>query len=242
MSYHRSIARRARTRTPALAGNFVEDALALVTKDETGACKATADAQTAASEAKASDLNRTWNPTGFYTRDQISQLVQHTLAMLRNATSSIDAAIADPQAPGSRDALKMSLSSLQRKFDESQAFVQANQQAAAQGIQTLDAPGLKRWIVSSMQEANAGIWGVAFIACMRPWWVSALATFQGAFDVVYGTAKKIVGVAVQLGEEILKIPDTVSTMWTYAKWAAAIGGAWWLYAHGPAALKSLKGA
>lgn len=203
------------------------------------ACRAAADAQSASLLAKASDVSKNWNPTGLYSRQQLQSIVQLTLAMLTSASNTLEKASAEPMASGARDALRIVRSSITGKFQESTKFTAAIGQAMQKGIDVLDAPGLKSWVVNSMIQAANGISAAHYVLCQVPWFVSALAAFQSAFDRVWGVVKQVAGVAVELGQAVLKIPDTVGQIWTIAKWASiAILGVW-AYENVP---KHLKGA
>lgn len=246
MSY---LSKRARARRPALSGWSVVDAVnaalakhvggATIDEAESRACLEKANAATAGLDAKAMDLDKRWQPSGFYSVAQVLNLVTTTQKLLLDAGHTMDRAISEAQAPGTRDALKLDRASITRKISESSVFVDAIKAAEARGIQTLDAPGLKRWVVSSMRAAADGLTAVAYVSCMKPWWVSALATFMTYFNTVWSVAMAITGVALKLGEAVLEIPDTISTVWKLAKWGAVLGGAWWVYNYGPATLKSL---
>jgi hypothetical protein len=190
-------------------------------------------------DAKVLDLAKNWNPTGFYTTSQVEQLVKMTHAMLSNAASVVEKQILSFDARGNKDALKIVLADIHRKMSEATVFTRARGQAEAAGIATIDAPGLKRWVTNSMADASGGIAGAAFVACMQPWWLGALATFMTFFNTVWAIAKTIVGVAVDLVREVVKVPDMISTLWTAAKWAVLIGGAWWAYENGPRHIKAL---
>ncbi len=191
-------------------------------------CTAAATAASAALDAKTADLQRTWLPTGYYSPDQVQQLGANTLTMLMGAANVVTQTLTEPMAPGAKDALQPFLNDIQTRMSESAQFTDAIRQANAAGITALDSPGLKRWIVNSMTTASSGISAATYVACMTPWWVSALAKFQAAFDAVWNLAKTIAGIIVELGQAVLKIPDALDTVWTILKWGALLGGAYFL--------------
>lgn len=242
------LARRYRSRHAHVAlGNPFED-LAYYYAKSIGAtplptasseCLAAANEKTSALDAKVTDLNKNWNPTGFYTPDQITGLIQNIQGMLRQASNTIDQQFDEPTAQGDRDALMLSKADIARKMNDSLTFVKAAQTARDQGITAIDAPGLKRFIVNSMLVGSSAITGAAYVSCMRPWFVSALAVFQIYFDAVWNVARAIVGAAVALGQQVLEIPDTVSTLWRYAKWAALLVGGYYAYTEGPRIYREL---
>ena len=210
-------------------------------KSETNQCIDAANQKTAELDAKATDLNKNWNPTGIYTTQQMQSLVQQTMAtLLAASTGVLDKAISEPQADGTRASLMLKRAAIQRKMsDEGLVFTKALGAAMNANIGVVDAPGLKRWIVNSMLVASDAIGAAYAVSCLTPWWVGVLAAFQSAFDKLYGAAKIIVGTAVALGEQVLKIPDAIGEIWTYAKWGAVGLILWWAYENVP---KHLQGA
>lgn len=205
----------------------------------TSGCMGDANAKTAAMEAKIVDLSKNWNPTGFYTPTQMQGIIQMIQGALREGSKTIDRELAEPTAQGDRGALAIEKAAIARKMNESLTYTRAFADAQQRGIAVIDSPGFKRFVVTSMQVARDAVTAAATVACNRPWFVSALATFQIYFDTIWTLAKAIVNVAVKIGETVLEIPDTVATLWTYAKVAAVGVGLWWLYERGPSFYKSL---
>lgn len=205
----------------------------------TNECLASANASTAALDQKISDLNKNWNPTGFYSPTQITGLVTNIQGMLRQASSTIDQQLEEPTAEGDRQALALSKADIARKMNESLVFVRAAHEASTRGITAIDSPGFKRFIVNAMLVGSSAITGAAFVSCMRPWFVSALSVFQIYFDTVWTLARAVVGIAVALGQQVLEIPDTLSTLWRYAKWTALIVGGYYAYTEGPRLYKEI---
>lgn len=239
--------RMQRRRGPGLGG-LVEDVMNSLSKWTTGttpeaaqnkACLDAANAQSSAMLAKASDLSKNWTPTGLYSLEQIQSLVQNTLSMLSSASTTLGRAIAE--APdGADDALKIKVAAIQRKMStEGTVFTTAIGNAMKAGIAVIDAPGLKTWIVNSMITAADGITAAYYVTCQMPWWFTALKAFMAVFDKVWGAAKQVAGVAVELGAQVLKIPDTIGQIWTMAKWASIGLLAFWAYENVP---KIAKGA
>lgn len=196
-------------------------------------CLASAQAQTAGFDAKTNDLAKNWNPTGYYAPDDVTNLVGNTLSILRQATDALGKAMSLSIAPDARDALAQFLTKTQSKMSDSLAYSQAVGAAHAGGANVIDSPGLRRWVLDSMTQASAALDAAAYVSCLQPWWASALGMFQSAFDLLYGVARAIVGLSVAIVEAaagaIIKVPDLLSTLFTYGKWAAVAGGAWWLY-------------
>lgn len=192
-------------------------------------CLNAATAETADFDAKTDDLSRTWTPNGFYSPGDVYSLVNQTLGILAQGTAALDKVLAGDFPQSAKDALVMVRSQTQDKVTQGAVFAQAVTTAKTTGANVIDAPGLKHWIVTSMSAASVALNSASFVVCEQPWWVSALLFFKSAFDVLYAVCKAIVGAVVKFGEVVLKVPDALGTMLTYAKWGALIGGAAFLY-------------
>lgn len=197
-----------------------------------GACLDAANTFVGQMDAQTNDLQKNWIPTGIYTIAQVDTIVNATLSMMRDATKRMDQAEGEPLAQGDRDALRMVRADIQRKMTESLKFVDAMKAARAQGVEYIDAPGLKRWVVYSMNAASNGIVAIYYVLCKRPWFVGALAGFMAVFNAVYAVAKTIVGVAAAIVKTVIRVPDHIGTAIKVAKWGVLAGVAYWVYTGG----------
>lgn len=195
-------------------------------------CLNAANALVGQMDAQTNDLVKTWNPSGIYTVAQLDAVVNATLSVLRDATKHMDKAAGEPLAQGDRDALQMVRSDVQRKMSEALKFVDASKQAKQQGVTHIDAPGLKRWVVYSMNAASNGIVAINYVLCKRPWFVGALAGFMAVFNAAYAVAKSIVGVAVDVVKTVISVPDHIGTAIKVAKYGVLAGVAYWIYTGG----------
>jgi hypothetical protein len=71
-----------------------------------------------------------------------------------------------------------------------------------------------------MGAASSAMVTASVIGCITPWWAGALSAFQGAFDIGYGVAKRIVGVVVAAGETVLKVAEDLPELYDILKWGA----------------------
>lgn len=195
-------------------------------------CLASANAATQPLEARRDLLIKTWNPTGYYTPQNILDLVKYTLSMLAGAANTVQQVMADPESPGDRDALGQLLAEVQGKMQDSLDYTNAAKQALATNVEVIASAGIKRWIINSMTSAASAIAGAGYVACMRPWWVGALGAFMSTFETLYQAASATAGLALDIvkaaGKTILEIPDAIATAWTIAKYGALVGGAYYL--------------
>lgn len=194
---------------------------------EIAQCVGQANATTSPLDAKIDDLAKNWNPTGFYTPADIRTLIGQTMAMITGAQSVIDQAAQAPSA--SQDSIMRATDDLARAGKASLDYLSAANQADQQGLRTINAVGLKDWVLSAMGAASSAIGTAAAISCITPWWVGALATFQTAFDALYNGAKAIVGAVLAIGETALKVADALPKFSDLIAVGLVLGGAYLLW-------------
>jgi hypothetical protein len=194
---------------------------------EIAQCIGQANATTAPLDAKINDLAQNWQPTGFYTPEDIRQLVGSTMAMIVKAQAVIDQARQAPNA--SQDSLMRTTDDLARAGKSSLDYLSAANDADAQSLRAINAVGFKDWVLSAMGAASSAIGTAAAVACITPWWVGALATFQTAFDALWNTAKQVVGAVLAIGETALKVADELPQFSGLITWGLVLGGAYWLW-------------
>ncbi len=190
-------------------------------------CVGQANATTAPLDAKIDDLAKNWNPTGFYTPADIRTLISQTMAMITGAQSVLDQAAQAPSA--SQDSIVRATDDLARAGKASLDYLSAANQADQQGLRTVNAVGLKDWVLSAMGAASSAIGTAAAVSCITPWWVGALATFQTAFDALYNGAKAIVGAVLAIGETALKVADALPQFSDLIAVGLVLGGAYLLW-------------
>lgn len=203
--------------------DFLDDVLAKAGVDQAGPCLDAANAATAPFDAKIDDLVKNWNPTGFYAPADLRKIVSQALATVQQGQAAINAAAAEPNA--SQDSVMRATNDLARAGSRSLDYLQAATHAEQQGIATVNAPGLKRWVTDTMAAASSAMVTAAVIGCITPWWVGALAAFQSAFDTAWSVIRAIVGLTIRLGEQVLKVPDQLEDLITILKWGLGLGGA-----------------
>jgi len=192
-----------------------------------GTCLDQANQATAPFDAKIDDLVKNWNPTGFYTPEDIRLLVSQAMATVQQGQAAINQAAAEPNA--SQDSVMRATNDLARAGSRSLDYLQAATQADQQGIRVVNAPGLKRWVTDTMASASSAMVTASVIGCITPWWVSALAKFQSVFDKAWSAIKTIVGAALAIGETVLKVANDLPDLYDVLKWGALALGAVWVW-------------
>ncbi len=193
----------------ATLGSWFDDAIAeFGGGSEEKQCIDAANLAMAPFDAKIDDLVKTWNPTGFYTSADIRSLIGQTLAVVRAAQDTVNAAAAEPNA--SQDSVMRASTDLGRKGQDSLDYLKAASDADAQGIRVVNAPGFKRWVTDTMAAASSAMVTASVIGCITPWWVGALAAFQSVFDPLYSFVKNFAGAIAAIGEAVVKVASSLS--------------------------------
>ncbi len=224
--------RRYRRRQPALSG-WLEDAvgsilgLPSVGPSDESQCLDQANAQMAPFDAKTNDLAKNWQPTGFYRPEEIRTLVRSTLDVTQQAYATLTKAAQEPNASG--DSITRASDDLARSGQRSMTYLQAATQAEQQGIQLVNAPGFKTWVTDTLNAASSAMVTASVVACITPWWVDALATFQVVFDKAWSVAKQVVGAVLAIGQTALKVAGDLPELYDILKWGALAGGAYWVW-------------
>lgn len=190
-------------------------------------CLAQANAATAPFDAKVNDLAQNWTPSGFYTSDDIRSIVGSVMTTIAQGQALVDQAAKEPNA--SQDSVMRATDDLANAGKRSLDYLQAATQADAQGTRVINAVGLKRWVTDSLGSASSAMTTAAVIGCITPWWVGALAAFQSVFDKAWAVVKAVVGTALQIGEDVLKVASNLDEIYNVLKWGALALGAYWLW-------------
>lgn len=171
-------------------------------------------------EARIASLNASWNPTGFYTPDEMTRIVSETLKIATSANNILRSA---PLSTGDAlNVMNQAIGDVQKKTMQSLNYSAAVGDAQAKGIKAINAPGLKEWVLSTMRAAAHSIVTAGVLQCNMTWLASAIIAFQKVFDAVAAVVVRIAGVVVKLGEVALnvieEVPDLASKLLFVAKW------------------------
>lgn len=189
-----------------------------------GDCLTSANGSDAVSslDARRDALSKTWNPTGFYTPAQIHDIVTQMQTVLATMTAVV---LIAPRTTSDADfSIRQAVDDAVRKTREGDVYLQAAQQVEARGSGLVDAPGLKRWVLSALGAASNAMTTAAVLQCSRTWLDATLVDVQRAFDVAASVISKIAGVIAKQGEFLLKVPDLIDNLVTIGKWGLLIGG------------------
>lgn len=192
-------------------------------------CLGAANQATAALDGYTNDLDKNWLPSGYYAPAQVTSVVGQVMGVLSSVGSMLQQQInAAGAATSGYDVanLKDSLDKVSRAIGGSVDFTSGAQQATVNGIKQIDAPGLKRWVVSSLSTASAASNAAYVISCQTPGFIAVFNTVASVFQAAWNAIKAIGGILLDVAKDVLKIPDTIGTLITLAKWGAVAGGAY----------------
>lgn len=203
-------------------------------------CFADADARTADMFAKQQDLSKNWNPTGFYTPADMRKVFESAFAMMTAAGAVLDKAMSGTQDLTSRGQLMDARDSIFDQEGKGLQFSDALRNAAVSHIEIIESTGFKRWVIGCMEVTKAAMFTAHYVACNRSalldLLVGVLNVLIDAADLLVAVAKVVVGVAkatvelaLELGKQIIKIPDTIATIVKVSIFAGVALGAYWLW-------------
>jgi hypothetical protein len=174
-----------------------------------------------------SDLSANWHPTGFYSPDQIDEIVDSIGKVAANAEDILDKSYADViNMPASE---YPSILSSERKglvgwVNQGSKFTEAANLVRQAGNGGVDAPGLKAWVLSVLARVDSTITAAAVTACLQPWWAGIYRGFSAVLSAAWSTIKAVLGTIAQIGEFIASVPDTAATLLKVAKWGGLAVG------------------
>jgi hypothetical protein len=164
----------------------------------------------------------------FYPTPQFKAVLFSTQDLIKNITDKLAEMISDPwwshaRLPEARLRLFNLIAVSTRDYLPSLQYAEAHQ------IPVIDSPGFWRWVNKVLDEVELATQLMAITTCMKPWYASVLAWLYERADSIYQLAKTAVSVAIAVGSAVLKIPDTIGSIWTILKWGVLIGGAAYVY-------------
>jgi hypothetical protein len=194
--------------------------------------KANASSQVVAIEGIISNLNKNWHPTGYYRPADVQTLLDMFATEAEEVGKALAAA---PMSTG--DALSaryQAFEDIGRKYlDQSQAYRRALAEAKAKGSNVIDAPGLKAWVLRSMQSISDGYVTATVLQCRQSWIERWLDRAYRGMASIGAAAYHILGVAANLAVNVVKAAESALNIAGFivrvAPFAAAGFGAYLLY-------------
>ncbi len=189
-------------------------------------CLSTASSQPSikALDDQIMQLAKEWRPSGYYTIDQVQRIVASVVPFAAAAMVSLGAA--PHTTSNAATMVKERMGKLVARTDESKIYIAACAEAKRMGADVVDSPGLRRWVMNSLQDVSAAMVTTYVLNCNTTF-IDTLASWLGALgDFLLSLAK----IVVKAGQLVLKVPDAIAQMWTAIKYGALAGGAYFVYA------------
>lgn len=218
---------------------------------DVAACVAQSNQTTQPIDDQVYDLAQNWQPSGYYEPEMIRQGVAAVQAVLSQAFDILNQAqLACQKAPGCEfptwsDRYGALLNVTNQSKDYLATCDQAETSAAAV-LKTpyIVAPDFKKWTLDALGAASNAIGDSVVVACVMPWWASAIVGLMNAVGAaatvlrnIAGVAADAVNVAVQTGKAVAQtIKGTfdflafVTTWWPLGL-LLAVGVGYGVYRH-----------
>lgn len=178
------------------------------------------------------DISKNWQPSGFYTPDQILQIVNLvTVTTLVPALTLVGGAPlstsdAADQIAGYQKQLRMYMGTdPDYTGATAQTFIAGAGAATAQGKTVVEAQGLKAWVMKAMLSSSAAMTLTSVLNCNTTFLDSIWNGIVAIGNFVKALGSLVVGAA----EAVFTIPDTLSTMWKVVKYGAIAGAAYLIW-------------
>lgn len=206
----------------------LKDALASGSQATYQRCWTVAQKATAELTARRELMMRNWKVKSFYLTTDMAKLIESTVSVLGEAAKRLNEywfTFSPQVSQPYKDAIQQELTQLRARMAEgTQKYLPAVVTADKNKVRIIDSPGFKNWVERSLIEVEVAYEFMAKTECEKPWWVGV---WEGAKRVL-GALEYIVNLIkealLKLGETIMKIPDTLDTLWTITKWGTLIGG------------------
>lgn len=227
MSYHHSALQRYGRRS--MGGDLLHDVKETLERIEEVDCLNQANMSSAvvAIDSQVSNLAKTWNPTGFYSPADVNKLFSVISTAI--AQARIPLATAPFTTSDAGMVIKQAGHDLDRALDKGQVFVDKMAEAQRAGISVIDAPGMKMWVLQSLNAVSSAYVTVAALQCRKTW----LDTAAGWVASAVAAVKAVVGVVIKAGETALKVVDSTigvtAAVAKYLPWAALALASYFVY-------------
>jgi hypothetical protein len=214
-------------------GSVVRRSLGDTTADEISCLnKANASPQVSSIDETISNLSKTWNPTGYFRPADIQQV----LDMLADQAADAGAAVAGAPLSTSdaKEAKAQAFDDLMYKYkDRSVAYVKAIADAKSSGVNAINAPAFKSFVLSSMRALSDAYVVATVLECRQTWVEKWLDRAYQAIMAIAALVAKLVGIVLKVGEAAVDAADTAASILAaivkYSPWIALGIGGYLLY-------------
>jgi hypothetical protein len=227
MSYHRHLGIIESNLDPGIRAADPD----LVNPFSVQSCLDKGNSESSSLDAQIADKDRNWNPTGYYTQKQITDIVTATSQMLSSCADQVRAA---PNSTGDAEVSRnIAIKDVQRKMQEGLHYTQGAYSNQIKGMTINDVPGLKRWVIQSMLVCSNTVVTASLLWCETPTLAAVILVIGAAIEAAWSVIRAILGVAYDIvlaaGKAVGKIGDLLPAVVTYAIYGGAALALYWLY-------------
>lgn len=184
-------------------------------------------------QQKLDELTATWQPTGYYTWQEMADLVDATVKLAGQASTMATQFYSGTSTPSAKDRVRAAYTAYNSVAERAMTdYLPAWKDAKAKG-QVIDAPGFRQWVLDDLAAAIKLMRTVELEVCNTPWLVGVLVGISKVFIGVTDIAKRIGNVVLSIGENAVKAVERggaiVGFLISIAPYAGIGLGAYLLY-------------
>lgn len=170
--------------------------------------------------ARIDELQASWQPTGYYTWQDMSNLLAAAVEMSSKASSM--AVQAFSQNPS--DILRRASDEYMQIVRKANEDYQPAWQRARTANAPVNAPGFKTWVIDLLKAAHKLARVSEISVCTAPWWLGVVQGYMYYFNKVVDIAKTIGHVLVKAGEVVVDAAEGLFSLWPVLKWGGLAVG------------------
>lgn len=178
--------------------------------------------------ARIDELERTWNPTGFYKPDDMFDVLAAVVALGGQASSAATSFFAGNSSPRSKSEVRKAFDGYWAVAKRAIDYTEASRAAKAAN-KPIAAPGFKRWVIDDMRAAATLLRTLENAECFDSVVVSGVVSIAKACIAVADTAKRAGKTALAVAGGVVKMVERTGDIAAFLlKWtpyiALGVGG------------------
>jgi hypothetical protein len=192
-------------------------------------CPAAAYTQTVPIDNLAGNMQSAWNPTGYFSPDDVDAITGQQLNVMKTAWDALTQAYANvnkTDAPDAQSSLDDAQARLARVSSQTNDYIQAVKDARNQGLDAIYAPGMKDWALETLRATSWALQNSYNVICQVPSWIQILGAAVDACTAFSNIVLAIAGLVIQAGQAVYHAADKAFTFLGWVvKYAPFIIGA-----------------
>ncbi len=189
-------------------------------------CPQAAYQQTVSIDQLAATMQDSWNPSDYFTPDDVDAIVGQQQQLMQQAYSLLTKAVENANATNASDAqssLNDAQDRLNRVASQAQDYNTAVIDARDQGLDAIYAPGMKDWALETLRATSWAAQNSYNVLCQVPSWLGTFGAVVNACQTFANVVMAIVGTVLKVGEAAYHaIEKTFSFLGWLVKWGPTI--------------------